>query len=194
MKNFLFYLMFAASVPLVSGCGGNSAETTSVDAAGEHNEELLESTGKDEKAGWFVAEVTSGSLFEVEMGRLASSKGQNAGVKQYGQLMMDHHTQSNAQLKQIADLKNLMVPTAMDKDHQETFNQVLGLSGAAFDKAYVEAMVKDHKRTIDQFEEMAEKGTDTELKAFASKGLPMLQSHLSQAEQLEDQLEEQTQQ
>ncbi|MBC3540861.1 DUF4142 domain-containing protein [Rufibacter sediminis] len=188
MKNHLFYLLLAVSVSLVSGCGGSSSEATSVDAAGKHNEELLESTGKDEKGGWFVAEAASGGLFEVELGRLASSKASDPRVKQFGQLMLDHHTQTNAQLKQIADLKNLIVPTSLGEEHQETFNAIMSNSGAAFDKAYMEAMVKDHKETIDKFEEMSEEGKDMELRAFAGKALPTLRAHLSQAEQLEDDL------
>ncbi|WP_210490092.1 DUF4142 domain-containing protein [Rufibacter aurantiacus] len=189
MKNALLYLLFAACVSSVSGCGGSSSEATSVDAAGKHNEDLLESTGKDEKSGWFVAEATSGNLFEVEMGRLASSKATDPRVRQLGQLMMDHHTQTNTQLKQIADLKNLIVPTSLSDDHQKAFNDLMSNSGAAFDKAYLEALVKDHKEAIERYEEMSEEGTDMELKAFAGKSLPTLRAHLSQVEQLEDELE-----
>ncbi|WP_062543134.1 DUF4142 domain-containing protein [Rufibacter tibetensis] len=194
MKNHLFYLLLSGTLFFVSGCGGSSNEATSVDAAGKHNEELLESTGKDEDSGWFVAEVASAGLFEVELGRLASSKGNDPRVRQFGQLMLDHHTQSNTQLKQIAELKNLIVPSALGEDHQETYNKVMTNTGAAFDKAYMEAMVKDHKDNLDRFEEMAEKGKDMELKAFAAKGLPMLRAHLKQAEELEDALEEQQRQ
>ncbi|RNI30180.1 DUF4142 domain-containing protein [Rufibacter immobilis] len=186
MKNYLFYLLLAASVSL-SGCG-NSSDTTSVDAAGRHNEDLLESTGKDERAGWFVAEATSGGLFETEMGRLASSKAADPRVKQLGQKMLDHHLQQNTQLKQIADLKNLMVPTSLGDDHQEQYNKVMAQAGQAFDKAYLEALIKDHKEAIEQFEEMSQDGKDTELKTFAAKGLPLLQAHLAQAEQLQQDL------
>ncbi|GGK75952.1 DUF4142 domain-containing protein [Rufibacter glacialis] len=191
MKKHLFHLLLSGAVCLVSACGGSSNEATSVDAAGRHNEKLLESTGKDEDVGWFVAEVGSAGMFEVELGRLASSKATQPQVRQFGQLMLDHHTQSNAQLKEIANLKNLIVPNAMSDDHQEVYNKVMGNAGATFDKAYVEAIVEDHKEAIDKFEEMAEKGKDLELKAFAQKGLPTLRAHLLQAEKLEDELEKQ---
>jgi putative membrane protein len=190
MKNYLFPVLFAASVSLLSGCGGSS-DATSVNAAGKHNEELLESTGKDEKGGWFVAEVASGGMFEVELGRLASSKATDPRVRQLGELMMNHHTQTNTQLKQIADLKNLIVPTSLSDNHQKTYNAVMSTSGAAFDKAYLEAMEEDHKETIEKFEEMSEEGTDLELKAFASKNLPTLHAHLSQVEKLKDEIQPQ---
>jgi putative membrane protein len=189
MKNYLFYLLFAAGATLATGCG-NSSDSTSVDAAGKHNEELLESTGKDEKAGWFVAKAASAGLFEVELGRLASSKAVDPRVKKYGQMMLDHHTQTNAQLKQTADLKNLMVPTTLSDDHQEIYNEIMSKSGVAFDKAYMEAMVKDHKQVIKEFEEMAEEGKDMEIKNFVTKTLPTLRAHLAQAEQLEELVED----
>jgi putative membrane protein len=187
MKNHAFYLLFATATLLLTGCGGSS-DTTTVDAAGKHNEELLESTGKDEQAGWFVAEAGSGGMFEVELGRLASSKASDPRVRELGQLMQNHHSQSNAQLKQVADLKNLIVPTNLSDDHQKTYNDVMARSGTDFDRAYVEALINHHKDAVDEFEEMAQKGQDLEIKAFASKHLPTLRAHLSQAEQLEDQL------
>ncbi|WP_181305078.1 DUF4142 domain-containing protein [Rufibacter sp. XAAS-G3-1] len=189
MKNYLSCMLFVAAVSLFSSCGGSSSDATSVDAAGKHNEDLLESTGKEARAGWFVAEAGSGSMFEVELGRLASSKATDPRVRQLGELMLNHHTQANAQLKQIANLKNLMVPTRLSDDHQKTYNQIMSSSGAAFDKAYLEAVVEDHKEAIEKFEEMSEDGTDVELKAFAGKNLPTLRAHLLQVEQLEDEME-----
>ncbi|WP_192822267.1 DUF4142 domain-containing protein [Rufibacter sp. LB8] len=188
MKTYLTIFCVVALAWGMASCG-DSSDSTSVDAAGKHNEKLLESTGKDEKAGWFVAEAASAGMLEAELGRLASSKAQDARVKQYGQLMLDHHTQGNKQLKQIADLKNLITPTSLGEDHQEIYNELMSQSGAAFDKAYMQSMVKSHKETIDRFEQMANEGTDLELKNFAAKTLPMLRAHLEQAEQIEDALE-----
>ncbi|MGV3540711.1 MAG: DUF4142 domain-containing protein [Rufibacter sp.] len=188
MKRSLIVLLFGGMAVLLSGCGGSS-DSTSVDAAGKHNENLLESTGKDEAAGWFVAESGSSSLLQIELGRLASSKATDPRVQQYGQLMQNHHTQTNAQLKQIADLKNLLLPTQLGEDHQELYNEIMSQSGAEFDKAYLKAMVDSHEESIARYEEMANEGKDPELKSYAVKALPTLRAHLAQAEQLESEVE-----
>ncbi|QHL88445.1 DUF4142 domain-containing protein [Nibribacter ruber] len=187
MKKRLCFLLCSACMFMMSSCGGSS-DSTSVDAAGKHNEDLLETTGKDEKAGWFVAEAASAGMLEAELGRLASSKANAPQVKALGQTLLNHHTQTNGQLRQIADLKNLMLPTQMGDDQQENYNEVMSKNGPAFDKAYLEGIIQHHKKSIKEYEEMAQEGTDVELKAFASKSLPMLRAHLAQAEQLEDQL------
>jgi len=187
MKKNLIPQVCAFLLFCLASCGGSS-DSTSVDAAGKHNENLLESTGKPEQAGWFVANMASCNTLEAELGRLASSKGNDPRVKELGQLLLNHHTQLNTQLKQIADLKNLITPTSLSNDHQQIFNNILEKSGASFDQAYLEAIIKNHKDTIDEFQEMADEGEDTEIRNFSIRSLPTLQAHLTQAEALENAL------
>ena len=50
------------------------------------------------------------------------------------------------------------------------------------DRAYISAMVKDHKEDIAEFEKEASSGSDPNIKAFAAKTLPTLKEHLTMAE------------
>jgi putative membrane protein len=52
------------------------------------------------------------------------------------------------------------------------------LSGAEFDREYVNAMVEDHEKDVNLFRMQSESGTDADAKAFAAKTLPTLQMHL----------------
>ena len=52
------------------------------------------------------------------------------------------------------------------------------LSGAQFDRAYMDDMVADHKEDVAEFEKQAKSGSDAAIKGFASKTLPTLQEHL----------------
>jgi putative membrane protein len=45
-------------------------------------------------------------------------------------------------------------------------------------------MLKDHEKDVSEFEKQSTKGTDPEVKAFASKTLPTLQEHLRMARAL----------
>jgi putative membrane protein len=53
-----------------------------------------------------------------------------------------------------------------------------GLSGAEFDKAYVDAMLADHEEDVALFKSEADGGKDADVKAWAGKTLPSLQMHL----------------
>ena len=61
-------------------------------------------------------------------------------------------------------------------------------TGAAFDKAFVEAQIKAHQDAIALFEKESNSGGDSELKAFAAKQLPGLRAHLKQAQDLQAKL------
>ena len=56
--------------------------------------------------------------------------------------------------------------------------------GDAFDRAYVQDMVKDHRKDVTLFEDQARNGKDPALKQFAQATLPALQEHLQMAERL----------
>jgi putative membrane protein len=56
------------------------------------------------------------------------------------------------------------------------------LSGAAFDRAYMNAMLSDHRDDVSEFKREASAGQDPDIKAFASKALPTLEAHLQLAQ------------
>jgi putative membrane protein len=70
----------------------------------------------------------------------------------------------------------------MDSKDQATYDRLSALSGAAFDRAYMADMVKDHRTDIAEFEKEANSGSDADVKSFASKTLPTLRHHLEMAQ------------
>ena len=126
---------------------------------------------------------------EVELGKIAQEKSQNAKVKDFGAMMVTDHSKANDELKQLAMSKNVSLPDAPLPKHQDKIDRLKEKSGADFDKAYMDMMVSDHKEDIDEFQDAAdEKNGDADVKAFASKTLPVLQAHLQAAEQINDSL------
>jgi putative membrane protein len=126
----------------------------------------------------FMTEAAKGGIAEVELSRVATTKAQNAEVKKFAQQMIQDHTNANAELKQLAGKKNITLPTELDAEHKALKDRLSSLSGAEFDKAYINAMVSDHEKTVNLFKTQADGGTDAETRAFAAKTLPKLQGHL----------------
>ncbi len=69
---------------------------------------------------------------------------------------------------------------------QKHIDELKTKKGADFDKAYVELMVDDHKEDVDKFQDEANKGNDADVKAFAAKTLPVLQTHLDHVQKIKD--------
>lgn len=133
----------------------------------------------------FMMEAAAGGMAEVELGRLAVTKAQSPEVKNFAQKMVDDHSKANEELKALAARKNLSLPTRLDEKHQDLMEKLNGLSGAEFDRAYVEAMVDDHQKTVELFKNETEDGEDADVKAWASKTLPTLQAHLEMIKGIE---------
>jgi putative membrane protein len=125
----------------------------------------------------FMKEAAQGGMSEVEMGNLAAKNAQNAEVKSFGQMMVSDHGKANTELKALATKKNVTLPTDMGS-HRSDIDRLKTLKGAEFDKAYVDAMVDDHEADVSAFQAQADKSTDTDVKAFAAKTLPVLKTHL----------------
>ncbi len=132
----------------------------------------------------FIKEAAEGGMAEVEMGKLGQEKAQNAELKQFAQKLVQDHEQANQQLQQIAQQKGVELDKEISKKNQRMLDHLRGLSGAEFDRMYVEHMVKDHQKDIKEFEKAANKGEDSDVKGFAQQTLPKLREHLQTAENL----------
>jgi putative membrane protein len=64
----------------------------------------------------------------------------------------------------------------------------MSMTGAAFDRGFVDGQVKAHQDAIALFEKEVSAGADADVKAFAQKQLPGLRSHLKQAQDLQAKL------
>ncbi|MDB5146998.1 MAG: hypothetical protein JWQ57_1018 [Mucilaginibacter sp.] len=133
----------------------------------------------------FATEAANAGLAEVAAGELASEKATNAKVKDFAKMMVTDHTKANDELAAIAKNKNITLPSAPDEDHQKMKADLAAKSGADFDKAYVDAMVKGHKKVESLFEDASKNCKDADLKAFAAKTLPTIQHHLAEIEAIQ---------
>src|SRR5262245_7999146 len=126
----------------------------------------------------FVEAAAKGGHKEVALGKLGVEKATNPQVKQFSQKVVDDHTKINDELEALAKQKGVTLPMHHAKDPAET--RLSRMSGAAFDKAYMQQMVMDHEKDVAEFEHESKSGMDTDVKEFASKQLPMLKAHLEE--------------
>ncbi len=133
----------------------------------------------------FIVEAAAGGLAEVELGRLASQKASRSEVKEFGQMMVTDHTKANDQLMKIAREKGLAAPHVLKPEHEAAQDHLAKLSGEAFDRAYMQHMVKDHQKDVALFRRQSTGASDPDVRQFASATLPTLQKHLQRAQEIE---------
>ncbi|HEX8734682.1 MAG TPA: DUF4142 domain-containing protein [Pyrinomonadaceae bacterium] len=210
-KIYAFGFLMSLVIFGLTGCGGDSGNRTSNLNTTNMNRDYLNTNGNansfsstadpnNNKSNSnantsgamtdkdFMTEAAVGGMAEVELGRLASTKAQNADVKKFAQMMVTDHTKANGELKTLAASKSVTLPTELDAKHKSAMSELQNLSGAEFDKAYVAGQLADHEKTVKLFQTQAMSGTDAEIKAFATKTLPTLQAHLEMVRNLHNKM------
>lgn len=129
----------------------------------------------------FVTKAANAGMMEVTLGKVAAEKAKDQKVKDFGNMMVTDHTKANDELKGLAATKNIPMPSAMDAEHQMHVDMLSKKSGADFDKAYMDMMVKGHTNVRNEFKTASETLKDNDIKGFAARTLPVIEKHLDAA-------------
>jgi putative membrane protein len=132
----------------------------------------------------FAKDAARLGLAEIKLGKLAEDNGSSEAVKTFGTRMVAEHAKAGDQLKEAAALEHITLPTDLAAKDQATYDRLSKLSGADFDRAYAQDMVKDHQQDLQAFEREANRGNDAAIRGFASETVPMVQQHLEQAKEM----------
>lgn len=144
--------------------------------------------GVDETDQNFMKEAAIGNEAEIQLGQMAQSKASSPAVKSFAARMVKDHSSADDKLKNIAESQHISLPMSLDPTHKNQAEALSRLSGSQFDKAYMQVMVKEHTQDVSQFQKEAADAHDDTVKQFAAATLPILQSHLNEAQQIEQQV------
>jgi putative membrane protein len=132
----------------------------------------------------FVTHAAADGSAEVALGQLALQKSSSTQTKQLAQHIVDDHTKANDQLVALARQKQITVTPEPDAAAKQKMEKLQQLNGDAFDRAYAQAMVKDHEKAIQLFTKASTGAKDADLRQFATQTLPVLKNHLQMAREL----------
>jgi putative membrane protein len=128
---------------------------------------------------------------DVNAGKLAVEKTSNEAVKEFAQTMIRDHGAVNE--KAVALAKKLgMTPEAsdtsksLDAGGKKELEKLKALTGADFDKAYVDNEVSYHEAVIGVLDTVLIPNTkNAELKSLLESGRPIFAAHLDHAKMLQ---------
>jgi putative membrane protein len=132
----------------------------------------------------FLKKALEGSMAEVQLAQLALTKTSSEQIKQFAQRMITDHTKLLDVTKSVAQQNGVAIPSGPSKKEMASMAKLRGLTGADFDKAYVKDMLKDHKDDDNDFKMEAQNAQIPNVKMLASRGEPVIASHLQMIEQI----------
>ena len=199
-------LALVCAVALTAACNNNrtvnrEAGTTGTAGAGVSNSDKN-----------FVSDQLSDGMAEIELAKVAKDHAASSDVKQFAQMMIDDHTKTGDQLKQIATSNSIPVDTRIDDKQQNLMDKLSKLNGADFDKEYMSAMVDDHQDAVHDLRsrvdenrsatdrltgknpenpaavkpEQSDNRVTMSINEWAANALPTVEQHLDRAKEIKD--------
>jgi putative membrane protein len=137
-------------------------------------------------AAQYVMLAGQSDQFEIQTGRLASSKATSADLRKFGAQMVTDHTKSTAMVVAAAKKSGRPpgAPPPLKPAQRKMLSQLQSQSGEAFDKLYVSQQLKAHQEALDLQSSYAAGGDDPALKAAAAQIVPVVKMHLGMLQQM----------
>lgn len=132
----------------------------------------------------FVNTAIPLGLEAVEFAKLAQTKAADPEVRSLATGILADFTAVNPKLAAASQSIGLSPPDETDARHQILYHQLESLSGATFDRAYVNAQLQDLTQTIQAFQTEADTGSNPALRSVSQQYLPIMQEHLATASRI----------
>ncbi|HEX6226883.1 MAG TPA: DUF4142 domain-containing protein [Chryseolinea sp.] len=131
----------------------------------------------EEEVSDFLIKSAGARMLNAQEGLLATERGGNTSVRQYGELMMKDHSMLLQKIKVLASERNVSLPNGISGrnagDHQSLSEE----RGHEFDEKFVKMLIIDYEKDVKLFKK-ATQFNDIEVSSFAQHYLPLIQSHL----------------
>ncbi len=177
--------------------GNGSADTTAVAAAPAPPPPgtpagVQPSTVTDPQ---IAAIVVAANSTDSAGGTLAGEKGTNPKVKEFAQRMVTDHSGVNQQAVALVT-KLGVTPEENNTSRQlaqggeQTRQRLSGLSGASFDRGYIDSEVEYHETVLQAIDStLIPSAQNAELKAMLQQVRPAIQAHLDMAKAIQKELQ-----
>lgn len=139
-----------------------------------------------------LADLHMANQSEVDLGKLAEQKAQNKDVKKFGKHMVKAHTAMDKDAQRWAKKNHVTIPPPpQDPSHQaemqkmqDTKQKLEGLTGAEFDRTYMQAMAEDHATDLQKVTTFEQQATDKSFKKLLDSARKEIASHKKDADKL----------
>jgi putative membrane protein len=133
----------------------------------------------------FVAMAGSSDMYEIESSRLALARAPSPGVKQFAQMMIDHHTMTTQQVTQAARAAGMNPPPPMLLPPQRAMlDELQPLNDSAFERMYLQQQRMAHRMALALHQNYAANGDTAQLRQTAATAVPIIQRHIDQLQNL----------
>lgn len=152
---------------------------------GDNDRPMTGATATPTNAAAYVPTAAASDLFEIQSSQVALQRSQNADVRRFAQMMIDHHTRTTQQLTAAARAAGMTPPTPqLTPMQRDMIAQLQTQSGAAFDRTYLTQQVQAHEMALALHGTYAARGDRPALRTAAAAAAPIVRQHLEEARRM----------
>jgi putative membrane protein len=154
--------------------------------AGQRAEQQAEGAAGEMKMNadqHFIKEAAADNQFEIQVSQVVEKQAQDSQVKQLAQRLIRDHQQAQEQLQEVAKGMNVQWSPQLEQWQQDKLQAMQQKHGKHLEMHYVFGQVGDHTSDLLKYQYEASHGENAQVKQFAEKTIPILQSHLEMAQQ-----------
>ncbi len=189
--------MFAAALPLcIVGCqdqgrSDSMPNGTPRENTAQRNEPTAAKLDDTTKTNILLRQLHASNQEEIDLGKLAEDKAQNADVKKFAADMVNDHTAADQKLVDLTKRLNIDIsgsPTdpvqkALSSAGDECKKSLRGMSGAPFDVAYFAPQVDKYTFALKVIDE-AKSNASGDVKNLLDEMRPTVERHLEHAKDI----------
>ena len=181
MRTIAFVTMAAA---LTVGCTGHNIGADGMGTSARSGTAGM-SDMTPETATPYVMMAGASDLFEIQSSQLAVQRAQSPEVRQYAQMLIQHHTMTTQQVMAAAQAAGINPPPPMLLPMQrEMLEQLNGASASNFDRTYMTQQIPAHEMALALHSNYARNGDTPSLQAVAGTAVPIVTQHLEEARRM----------
>jgi putative membrane protein len=136
----------------------------------------------------FMIQAAEDHLAHLEMARVAKMHSKNGPVKSYAEMILKDHQQGLQDLTRLMAEKDIQPPNTFSGETKQDIDRMASLSGADFDREFINMMVSTHEKTLELFRSVSLTAHDTDVQDYVDAMIPKLDKHLKEAHELQSKL------
>ena len=185
MRRWALSLAATTALVALAACGGRR-DVESVDCR-KFNASPSESYNKtvglpgalNNEDRQFICRAAIGESAGVVFARMAGRRAASPAVRDYAQRMDYDHAKMHEEIGSLARGEaGIFAPAGLDGPHLAARDELAGLSGPAFDSAYLRASLDDGAKLIGIYQKEIKDGGSPTFRRFAADSLEVLQDRL----------------
>src|SRR5215831_20294234 len=143
----IFILPLLAGVVLLGAACQRTNDNVQAAREAHGTADLLSAADKN-----FMFRSERYNIRESVLGNLAHEKSNNVDVKDYANMLVEDHKNALARLTDLMNKCGISPPKNLPRERSEAMHRLRNLSGAEFDRTFIDIMIASHMKAVDTFQ------------------------------------------